>query len=61
MTMNTMYVLELTDPVVEVCALRPKLIAPPTIGPAALAVCQIAVYDISMTWSGFVNGGNVPR
>jgi hypothetical protein len=47
MTMNTIYVLELTDPVVEVCALRPKLIAPPTIGPAAFAVCQIAIQDIS--------------
>lgn len=33
MTMKTMYVADETEPVVFRCAFRPRLIAPPTIGP----------------------------
>ena len=42
MTINTMYVVELTEPAVYRCALMPRLTAPPTIGPADLAACQTA-------------------
>ncbi|KAJ8115505.1 hypothetical protein OPT61_g2874 [Boeremia exigua] len=41
-TMNTIYVAADTDPVVLRCAFSPRLIAPPTIGPAAFADCQTA-------------------
>ena len=40
--MKTMYVVLPTDPAVDRFALSPRLMAPPTIGPDAFAVCQIA-------------------
>lgn len=40
MTMKTMYVAEETEPSVLRCALSPRLIAPPTMGPLAFVADQ---------------------